>query len=470
MADNHIYYSEADFLGALSRVIVKTLHAISKRGTPLTQELLATTLEKDPEFCQALKKTPVPDKKCHPAAQADLEKLVHTLEKERDAAQKALKNFKQDVFCQGVKVSDNSEARVCPRRFRFSLLSVLDLLRLDIGADYSGEIDGLINEAQSAETSRALADAAQKILLFVGSHMENLHDEREQNSEFLKAVDKNLLEIEGRVSGSHAHIHQSQAANDAFYGDMAGRVKDINQTLSTKKPVSNLREILLEKMKLIKTVLREKRAEDLKRLKKADKRNAELNNSLKGLIKQVNETELKVRILKEEAMVDPLTKIPNRRAYGERLSHEWERYRRYGDIFSMLMLDLDHFKKINDDFGHAVGDKCLAGVVGLIRPKLRTVDFPARYGGEEFVVILPGTAGKSAVRVAEKLRKKIENAKFVYDAQTVKVTVSIGVTQVADTDQNPDQLFARVDAAMYEAKNKGRNQVVWKQAEEHAIF
>jgi diguanylate cyclase (GGDEF)-like protein len=123
-------------------------------------------------------------------------------------------------------------------------------------------------------------------------------------------------------------------------------------------------------------------------------------------------------------------------------------------------MDADKFKLINDNYGHAIGDKCLQEIIKRSLPLLRKNDMLARYGGEEFLVIMPETDGQGAKDAAEKIRQTIEKIKFIYKKDIVRVTVSIGVSQAQKGDKNHQQIFERADVAVYQAKEKGRNQVL----------
>jgi len=157
---------------------------------------------------------------------------------------------------------------------------------------------------------------------------------------------------------------------------------------------------------------------------------------------------------------DGLTRIHNRRAFDERLVDELRRHQRYQHPMSLLMLDIDHFKVINDRYGHLVGDHVLREVSRLLSETLRSTDFTARYGGEEFVVILPQTAEEQAQILAERLRGLIAQAHFVHDGETFSITVSIGVAALLPGSLTKRKdLLDKADKALYQAKNLGRNQV-----------
>lgn len=161
------------------------------------------------------------------------------------------------------------------------------------------------------------------------------------------------------------------------------------------------------------------------------------------------------------AHTDPLTQVLNRRALTVRLASELERARRYDAALSLLMVDLDHFKNVNDEHGHLVGDDVLREFAGVLQHAIRSVDVVARYGGEEFVVGLPETALAGAVVFAERLRERIAETPFALaHGHPLGLTASIGVAFFPSADVNTvEDLFARADEALYRAKADGRNRV-----------
>ena len=161
------------------------------------------------------------------------------------------------------------------------------------------------------------------------------------------------------------------------------------------------------------------------------------------------------------AHTDPLTQVLNRRALTARVTAELDRARRYNSVLSVMMVDMDHFKKINDTEGHLVGDDVLREVSSILRHAVRSVDVVARYGGEEFVVLLPETGEEGAVAFAERLRERIVLHTFLAGSRSpLSLTASIGVaTFPAPRVESVEDLFARADAALYRAKAEGRNRV-----------
>jgi two-component system cell cycle response regulator len=167
------------------------------------------------------------------------------------------------------------------------------------------------------------------------------------------------------------------------------------------------------------------------------------------------------RRLEELAHTDPLTKTLNRRALGERLAAEMERVRRYSTTMSLLLIDLDHFKQVNDTHGHLAGDDVLIEVAGLLQRVVRAVDIVARYGGEEFVVVLPETGAPGAEAFAERLRELIESQLFAATrGRPIRLTTSIGVSAFPGFGvESVEDLLANADQALYRAKSDGRNRV-----------
>ena len=179
-----------------------------------------------------------------------------------------------------------------------------------------------------------------------------------------------------------------------------------------------------------------------------------------GTHTDVTERKLLEEELTRQAHVDYLTSVFNRRHFMERAEQELQRFKRYGSRLSLFMLDIDHFKQINDRYGHKVGDMVLTTLAQVCRAALRDVDILGRMGGEEFAVLLPETDRKTAVEVAERLREKVAQTRVPLEGGLpVQFKVSIGVSSMASDADNIDVLLHRADTALYEAKNSGRNRV-----------
>jgi diguanylate cyclase (GGDEF)-like protein len=157
--------------------------------------------------------------------------------------------------------------------------------------------------------------------------------------------------------------------------------------------------------------------------------------------------------------VDALTQVYNKRYFGEALEREFNRAHRYKRELSLVLIDIDFFKAINDKYGHLGGDSVLRQLASEVKPRLREQDIFARVGGEEFAMLLPEIAAEGAAATAEKVRRIIEAAEFRFEAAILKITVSAGVTSLDPRGRDPNSLYERADSALYEAKAKGRNRV-----------
>lgn len=155
---------------------------------------------------------------------------------------------------------------------------------------------------------------------------------------------------------------------------------------------------------------------------------------------------------------DRLTRLNNRGYWEECLAAEFSRYKRYETTSSVIMFDIDHFKKVNDTYGHQAGDEVIRQVSQALRDNLRKTDIAGRYGGEEFGVILGNTDAKSAMVFCERVRKQIEAMEVVHDGKTIKFTISLGISQAVDTTDNYTSWLEQADQALYASKEGGRNQ------------
>ncbi|MHC4871525.1 MAG: GGDEF domain-containing response regulator [Planctomycetota bacterium] len=162
--------------------------------------------------------------------------------------------------------------------------------------------------------------------------------------------------------------------------------------------------------------------------------------------------------LRTKSITDGLTKLYNHRFFMEQVNKEIERATRYGGAISLIMFDIDHFKKFNDEHGHQAGDFILSHLGDIIKSTMRNVDFCARYGGEEFAVILPGTARYSAEYAAKRLFEKIKTENFDFQGKDFKITVSMGLTEFTKGDTDTS-IIKRADEALYKAKHEGRDRI-----------
>ncbi len=176
-----------------------------------------------------------------------------------------------------------------------------------------------------------------------------------------------------------------------------------------------------------------------------------------GVSKWVNYNNERQQELSIQANTDELTNILNRRSFTRFIQYEFKKAQTRSQPFALIILDIDHFKNINDQYGHQVGDKILQSLAQIMQSSFRQADQVSRWGGEEFAILLPQTTLHNASTVAEKLRKTIESSVYKHKTQHIKYTISLGVSEFLSSDDSFEAVIKRADDALYQAKNEGRN-------------
>ncbi len=180
--------------------------------------------------------------------------------------------------------------------------------------------------------------------------------------------------------------------------------------------------------------------------------------TLKKMEEEVKKLSRDIAEVKMEARIDPLTGLYNRRAFDERIKEEVERAKKEKTPLALLMYDIDHFKNINDSFGHSIGDMVLRALSDVVKNSIRKSEFVARYGGEEFSIILPKCKRKEAKDIGKRIRKEVSETNLKYKEKRLDVTISVGISYLK-SDDTPESLIERADKALYRAKQEGRNRV-----------
>ncbi len=186
--------------------------------------------------------------------------------------------------------------------------------------------------------------------------------------------------------------------------------------------------------------------------------NETLQSELETARTGIAEQRRQIEELRNAVRIDSLTQLPNRAAFDERINEFIKRLERTNEAFSLLLIDIDLFKKINDTYGHFNGDRILKGIAHKIKDNVRGNDFPARYGGEEFAVILPATGKHTAEAVAERMRQDIAKANFKLDDNDIKITISGGIAECQKA-MTVETLIKKADKALYRSKSEGRNRI-----------
>ncbi|HRL77081.1 MAG TPA: HDOD domain-containing protein [Candidatus Accumulibacter phosphatis] len=186
----------------------------------------------------------------------------------------------------------------------------------------------------------------------------------------------------------------------------------------------------------------------------------EIQRERRGIMRSTDEFAVTHRRLLQQALTDALTQLPNRRHGLDYLASEWAFAQSNGLPMACLLLDIDHFKRINDTYGHAAGDAVLRQLADLLKRASRVEDLVFRYGGEEFAAVLPNASARAAAQIADRIRALVEKYSFLWEQQPIPLTLSIGVANLSSKIKDSQALIEAADAALYEAKRSGRNRVV----------
>jgi len=344
-------------------------------------------------------------------------------------------------------------------RVREFCTSILGEFQCNLGDDYLQQLQRLDAHIRNAGELDELLAAHQDMVRLVQQYTRRLNSERSQVAQFFSEIGRNLVEMEDILRDSKDQALAVHRSNRSFNTALEGQMEDMKHSVDLSKTLEDLKSLVEQKLALIKDYLRSKRMEDDSRLQSADEKMELLQNKMLRMKTEITQMQERTRSLEERVFQDPLTGISNRRAFDRRIGEELHRFHRYGQVFSLLLVDVDHFKQVNDRYGHWAGDQCLREISERMASVLRQSDFIARYGGEEFAVILPGIGRREAEIVAEKLRKVIEKTRFLYKGERIPITASVGLAAVSARDSTVEHLFQRVDAALYKAKDLGRNRV-----------
>lgn len=274
-----------------------------------------------------------------------------------------------------------------------------------------------------------------------------------------------LQQLNERLESFQSHLHEASAghadnstAAQELDTQLRKQVDGLQSSVQGAADVDSLKHILENRLEGLLVTMDEHKHE-------RDRREQELAGRLQGLSERVANMEHEALGYREhleeqrqKALLDPLTGLPNRAAWSEHLEREMLDWHENGGHLAMAILDLDHFKRINDNYGHLAGDKVLKIVADQLRKRLRGRDFIARFGGEEFVLLFPQSSPAAAVQMAELLRATIEACPFHFKGERVVITASIGLGAFRSGERG-DQVLKRADTALYRAKDLGRNRV-----------
>ncbi|MGY3170692.1 diguanylate cyclase [Pseudomonas sp. TE12234] len=275
---------------------------------------------------------------------------------------------------------------------------------------------------------------------------------------YLQRLNERLESFQSNLQAASAGHADNRSAAQAMDTQIREQVDGLQSSMHEAADLDDLKRVLENHLEGLLGTMDQHR-------KQRDEREQEVAGRLQSLAERVAHMEQEAQGFREhleeqrqKALIDPLTGLPNRAAWSERLDQEISQWQRHGNTLMLAMLDLDHFKRINDNYGHLAGDKVLKLIASVLRKRLRSTDFIARFGGEEFVLLMPSTVPAAGMKLLELLRASIEACPFHFKGERVTITISMGLTAFRPGEHS-DLVLKRADQALYRAKNAGRNRV-----------
>ena len=282
-----------------------------------------------------------------------------------------------------------------------------------------------------------------------------IDQEREYTEQFLAQLRLHLKTLEEGLSAA-IDIDASLQNVDKIKAEVGSEVSGIESAVHENDDLSLLKQIVRTRIERLATKMASYVENEKQQLKAAKDKVDDLTRQAQAMNKEVEGLRHQLMEKQQVLAMDPLTGVANRGGFDKRIEEELARSQRIGFPLSLMLVDIDKFKFVNDTFGHKAGDRVLQTIAKLMSGRLRDTDFIARYGGDEFVILLPGTAAEDARAVAQGFCDAVKRCGFHSRGQSVDVTLSIGIAQLQEGDSS-EALFERADVAMYEVKDKGRD-------------
>jgi len=353
--------------------------------------------------------------------------------------------------------SEQGSSRFCALLVSEILYQLLE--RVALPAEMSARLERLKQGLEQGLEQGKWSEMLEEVSELAADIRSKINEERGDTEAFLKQVTTRLQELDTYFTGTQAQraelIEAGKALDDALQNEMRG----IAVTMSQTKEISVLKAQIQASLEAVAKHMSHYRTREQERHQRSDDQLKELTDRIAEMERESKNLRDRIQKEREQALIDALTGVPNRLAYDERVAQEYKRWKRFKTPLAIVVWDIDLFKRINDNYGHAAGDNALRTIAKMLSGKIRETDFIARYGGEEFVLVMPGADCKAAEAAAEKLRGAVASTAFHFRGSPVKITLSCGIAEFIDGD-TPGSVFERADHALYMAKAAGRNRVM----------
>jgi diguanylate cyclase len=292
----------------------------------------------------------------------------------------------------------------------------------------------------------------------LNKYITSLSTRNTELEECIKQTTECLNETEGLLLSEMSSQKEKFHSDTSFGKNILSSVGSIGNEINASGDLGTIKRTVMNKIESINKALEEKRQMDLSRLEETETTIESMSTRIKEIQTEAETIRQYAQAIEHESIRDSLTGLYNRKAYDNKVNEIIADVSRYDVPASLILCDIDYFKKINDNYGHKVGDLALKKLAQLLKDRLRLSDFISRYGGEEFVIILRHTNLDNAARAGEGLRSYIDKSIFSYRGEAIPLKVSIGISGFRKEDDS-NSVFERADNALYLAKNSGRNMI-----------
>ena len=306
---------------------------------------------------------------------------------------------------------------------------------------------------QTTTAFETILDKSFKLLLKIKQHNQS---EQQDIDKFLSHITEQLAALDISVMGASTAAQKSAENRSKLDQSVSEQMEELQLSSTNATKLEPLKATINSRLASIAKEIEEHSQKEAIQRQKTQQQLDDLVDKIKDMESESCELKSKLKIANTQALRDTLTGLPNRHAYNERLVIELARWKRYHSPLSLIVWDIDHFKNINDSYGHKAGDKVLLLIAKQLSEHSRATDFISRFGGEEFTMLLPNTDSQSALVLANQLRQTIEKTGFNASGASVAITISCGVTEFIQNDTD-ETAFERADQALYQAKQQGRN-------------
>jgi diguanylate cyclase len=339
--------------------------------------------------------------------------------------------------------------------------SVRDILiqlleRLSLPDELLERVEAIRERIEQSSDAGSWDSVVEQIAELVQAIRLQTQQEKQGMEDFLLQLSERLQAFDRQLASSGQRHDDSLAAGEQLDDAVRQGITGIQTGVREATDLQQVRQVVQAHIDSVLTHMESFRTAEQARYEGAKAELAEMSERLQSLEGETGQLRSRLHDERRQAQTDALTGIPNRLAYEERLLQEIARWKRFATPLVLLVWDVDHFKRINDKFGHRAGDKVLRTIARTLADAVRETDFIARYGGEEFVHLMTGAGLDDCLVVADKLRTRVQEAGFHFRGDAVTVTVSCGVALFRDGDST-ETWFERADKALYRAKQTGRN-------------